>query len=447
MRNTPISVILTGLLLAGCVSLPDKLGSDETASRDRDEPTRPDLAKESSVSAYLEYAALSSAELRAAFERWKAALEDVSQAGTLPDPRFNYTYYVQEVETRVGPQRQRFGVAQTFPWFGELSLRKDAAGEEAAAARQIYESKRLELFNSVKAAYHEYWFLGQAIAVTREHIKLVSNMEAVARARFKASAAPHSALVQAQVELGKLDDRRRSLEALRKPIAAKLNASLNRPTHLPLALPTTLPEQNASFSDEEAREWLAASNPELRRLNHVRNRDEVGVTLARKSFYPNITLGVDYIDTDDALDPGAPDSGKDAVMAMVSVNLPLWQGRYRAAEREARHRLAAAESDREGARKRLEAELDLALYRLRDAARKIDLYGDTLVPKAEQSLKVAQQGFETGKTTFISLIDAERMLIEFKLAHLRAQADKGLSLAQVEMLTGREIPTESGAEE
>lgn len=446
MKKQVRRLIPPAILAAVCVSFAIGQPEAETLGRDRDEPTLPDLAKESSLSAYLEYAALGSAELRAAFERWKAALENVSQAGTLPDPRFNYTYYVQEVETRVGPQRQRFGVAQVFPWFGKLSLREDAAGEEAAAARQIYENKRLELFNSVKAAYHEYWFLGQAIAVTREHIKLVSNMEAVARARFKASAAPHSALVQAQVELGKLDDRRRSLEAFRKPIVAELNASLNRPTHLPLALPAALPEQSASFTDEEAREWLATSNPELRRLDHLRNRDELGVKLARKDFYPNITLGVDYIDTDDALDPGAPDSGKDAVMAMVSVNLPLWQSRYRAAEREARHRLAAAESDREGTRKRLEAELDLALYRLRDAARKIDLYGDTLAPKAEQSLQVAQQGFETGKTTFISLIDAERMLIEFKLAHLRAQADKGLSLAQVEMLTGRELPTESGAE-
>jgi outer membrane protein TolC len=441
------TVLRAAILWAACVSFAGAQGQAETLGRDSDDVVLPDLARETEMSAYLEYAALNSAGLRAAFERWKASLELMAQAATLPDPRLSYTHYVQEVETRVGPQRQRLGVAQVFPWFGKLHLRESAVGEQAAAARQAYEHTRLALFHSVKSTYHEYWYLGQTIAVTREHIKLVANMEAVARARFKASAAPHSALVQAQVELGKLDDRLRSLEALREPLVARLNALLNRPTHLPLALPSTVPDPSARFTDEEARQWLAEGNRELRRLEHLRNREEAGVRIAGRDFYPDITLGVDYIDTDDALDPATPDSGKDAVMATVSINLPLWQGSYRSAEREARHRLAAAESDRDDARKRLEAELDLALYRLRDAERKIDLYRDALVPKAVQSLKVAQQGFETGTTTFISLIDAERLLIEFKLAHLRARADKGLWLAQVEMLTGRELPLESGAEE
>jgi cobalt-zinc-cadmium efflux system outer membrane protein len=148
---------------------------------------------------------------------------------------------------------------------------------------------------------------------------------------------------------------------------------------------------------------------------------------------------VDYVQTDEARMAGASDSGKDAVMAMVSVNLPIWYGKYRAAEREARRRKAAAEKDREDTGKRLEADLELALYHFRDAQRKIDLYGDTLVPKAEQSLKAVLQEFEAGSTGFISLIDAQRLLLEFQLAHQRAQADRGQRLAEIEMLTGQEI--------
>jgi len=401
------------------------------------------LDKDATLEDYLRYAALSNAGLEAAFNHWKAALERVPQAKSLPDPRFNYTYFIEEVETRVGPQRQKFGIAQMFPWFGTRRLRKDAASEAAAAAEQAYEKTKLALFYRVKAAYYEYWFLAQSMAVTKEHLKLVTNMESVARTRFKAGAAPNSAVIQAQVELGKLDDRLRTLESLRKPIVAKLNAAMNRPTHVPLPWPRSLPEFAASFTDEQAIQWLAESNPDLRRLEHLAGKEEAAIRLARKNYLPDITLGVEYVQTDDALMPGTRDSGKDPVMAMISVNLPIWYGKNRAAEREARFRKVAAEKDRDDTGKRLDADLELVLYQFRDAERKIDLYGDTLVPKAEQSLKVAQQGFEAGGTSFISLIDAQRMLLEFQLAHQRAQADRGQRLAEIEMLAGRKIEVDA----
>ena len=393
---------------------------------------------------YLAHAARHNPGLEAAFSRWKAAVERTTQSDVLPDPKLTYTYYIEAVETRVGPQRQKLGIMQTFPWFGKLRLQGDAAAEAAAAGQEEYEKAKLALFYRVKATYYEYWYLAQAIAVTQEHLKLVTNLEGVARIRFKAGAAPNSAVIQAQVELGKLDDRLRTLESLRKPIVAKLNAALNRPTHLPLPWPRSLPEFDVSFTDEQAMQWLVEGNPDLRRLDHLAEKEEAGITLARKNSYPDITLGVDYVDTDDALNPDMDDSGKDPVMAMVSVNVPIWFGKYRAAEREARLRKAAVEADREDAEKRLEADLALALYHYRDAERKIDLYGDTLVPKAEQSLKVTQQGFEAGKEGFIALIDTQRLLLEFQLAAQRARADRGQRLAEIETIVNKDMS--AGAE-
>jgi outer membrane protein, heavy metal efflux system len=411
-----------------------------SALPDANARTSPKLDDTASIEDFLAYAALNNAGLRAAFNRWKAALERVPQEGALPDPRFNYAYYIEEVETRVGPQRQKLGLRQTFPWFGKLKLRGGAASDEAAAMQQVYDKVKLGIFYRVKSAYHEYWYLSQAVAVTKEHLNLVRNLEGVARTRFKAGTAPHSSVIQAQVELGKLDDRLRTLEELRKPIVARLNAALNRPTHLPLAWPRSLPRFAVSFTREEAMTWLAESNPDLRRLAHLSEKEEAGIKLAGKSYYPDITFGIDYVDTGDALDSSLADSGKDPVMAMVSVNLPIWHGKYRAAEREAYLKKAAVDKEREDTAKRLAADLELALYHYRDAERKIDLYGDTLVPKGEQSLLVTQQGFEAGKAGFIALIDAQRSLLEFQLAHKRAQADRGTRLAEIEALINRELP-------
>lgn len=397
------------------------------------------LGDSPSLDDYLSYAAKNNAGLQAAHNRWQATVERIEQVSALPEPRLSYGYFVEQVETRVGPQEQKIGVSQTLPWFGKRRLEGVAATEEAAAAQQVYEKTKLQLFRHVKAAYYEYWYLAQAVAVTRAHIKLVTNLEGVARTRFKAGTATHSSVIQAQVELGKLDDKLRTMEALRKPIVARLNAALNRSIHHPLPWPHSLPELDASFTDEQAQKWLSQSNPELLRLDHLAKREEAGIKRAKKNYYPDITLGVDYVQTDDALNPDMTDSGKDPIIAMVSINLPIWHGKYRAAERESRLHKAAIEAQHDDAGKRLGADLELALYHFRDANRKIDLYKDTLIPKATQSLKVVQQGFEAGNTSFITWIDAQRLLLEFQLAQQRALADRGVRLAEVEALVSRDL--------
>jgi len=92
------------------------------------------------------------------------------------------------------------------------------------------------------------------------------------------------------------------------------------------------------------------------------------------------------------------------------------------------------------------ADLTLALYRFRDAERKVHLYGETLVPKVEQSVKVAQQAFEAGKAGFMALIDAQRLLLEFTLGHEHALAERGKRLAQIEMLAGGEMRVQGGTQ-
>jgi len=164
---------------------------------DRDKSLLPELTEESGVSDYLAYAALNNPGLEAAFNRWKAALERVPQVRALPDPRFTYRYYIEQVETRVGAQRQAFGIAQTFPWPGKLKLRGYAALEAADAQRKRYEAQKLELFYQVKDAYAEYYYLWRAIAILKENVLLMQNIEKVLRARYKVAAASYPDVIRA----------------------------------------------------------------------------------------------------------------------------------------------------------------------------------------------------------------------------------------------------------
>ncbi len=456
MNSKAIPSLILAAGLAGCAlsssreqSALEDLRAVERSVHEREDTsaprrTPPSLTDTSPLADYLAHAALANPGLEAAFNAWKAAVLRVARVRSLPDPRFNYGYFIREVETRVGPQQQKFGLSQTFPWFGKLALRGDVALHRAEAEKQRYEALRRALFHEVKAAYCDLYYLNRAMDITRENIQLITSLEQVARIRYETDAATHADVIKSQVELGILEDRLRSLRGQCRPARARLNAALGRRADAPLPVPGTLPEEEVRFTMEDLTAWLRKNNPDLRALEALAAGEETAARLARKSAWPDFTLGVEYIDTDRALMHGTPDSSKDPVVAMISLNLPIWFGTYRAEENEARHRHLAALKRKEDRENRLSAALERAVFEFRETGYKIDLYRNTLIPKATESLEVARQAFIAGKAGFLDLIDTQRTLLGFRLEVERALADRPRRLAEIEMLVGVDLPRVQG---
>ncbi len=442
-------VVVGGLSMSGCgrQAAEPPLSGASSDYRGLVSPTEglsvrelPSLDEKSQLPDYLAYAALNNPGLEAAFNRWKASLERVPQVRALPDPRFTYRYFIEQVETRVGAQRQAFELAQTFPWFGKLKLRGYAAFEASEAERQRYKGQRLKLFREVKDAYYEYYYLWRGISVVAENLQLVQNIERVLRTRYKVAAATHPEVIRAQVELGKLDDQLRALKDLREPMVARLNATLNRAPGAPLPWPKAIQGIDVSVTDGELLAWLAQTNPEIRALDSEAARWEHVIKLAEKEYFPDVTVGLGYIDTANSTSGRHPsDDGNDPIIAMVSVNLPIWRDKLSAGVREARYRHLAAVRRKLDVTNTLSVTLKLAAYGFRDANRKIELYRDALLPKAKESLKATDASFRAGKASFTDLIDAQRILLEFELAYERALANKAQRLAELERLTGQDF--------
>ncbi|MBN2131710.1 MAG: TolC family protein, partial [Sedimentisphaerales bacterium] len=316
---------------------------------------------------YLRYAALHNSGLQAAFEEWKAQLQQVLQAKALPDPRFTYSYFIQEVETRVGPQRQRVSVTQVFPWFGTIEARTDAAAAAAKAAQKRYEAKKLQLFYDVKDTFCEYVYLQRAIEIARDDLDLVRHFEEVVRNKYVTATAGHPDIIRAQVELATLDDKLKTLEELQTPIVARLNAVLNRPNASTLPWPKQRLASPADVDRAELFAVLRQQNPELQAMDFDIESARSRIELAKKRFYPDLGLGVDWIDTGDAIMPGVADSGKDPVILMFSMNLPIWRKSYGAAELQARAAARRVSHQKQDMENGLIARTERVLYDYEDS--------------------------------------------------------------------------------
>ena len=391
----------------------------------------------------VDYALANNPEVNVARERHIGALARVPQAMALPEPKLTYRYFVNEVETRVGPQEHGIGLSQTLPWFGKRGLQGDAATETARAAQEGIASIQNTVIAEVANAYYELFYLGRSIEIIRGNRDLVLHLERVARARYGAGAATHADVIRAQVELGIIENRLGSLKDRRAPLFARLNALLNRPTTEIFDLPSILIFEPVLYTDDELLAKVSLHNPDLRATSFEIEAAHRQRERANKNYLPDITLGLDYIATGDARMPGVQDSGDDALSATIGFTLPIWRSKYDAGVKEADAILRQQQFKRDQQLNTFHAETVTALFKLRDAQRQIDLYEDTLLPKANESLVATQRAYSTGAAPFADTIDAQRMLLNFELSFARAITDHHQARIVLEKLTGQSLTNQS----
>jgi len=352
---------------------------------------------------------------------------------------FSYAYFIENVETRVGPQEHRFGVRQSFPWFGTLGAKEDRAFAMGQASYRRFEAVRYELFYDIKAAYYNYYFLGRDILITSENLELLKFWESVAQSKYKVGLTKHPDVIKAQVELGKLEDHLQTLQEQAQPKAAHLRALLNLPEGVHIPIPQSMSVAEKPLDRDTVIAVITRNNPNLRALDRIIESERAGERLAGKQAMPSFSIGVDYIKTGEALNPDTPESGKDPWMIGASVSLPIWFGKNGAREEEAEARRRAAEYAFHDSENQLMAVAERALFEYSDALRKTRLYRDGLVPKAEQSLNAIYAAYQSGETDFLNLLDAQRQLLDFQLTVAREQARLATTRAKLEMLGGTEL--------
>ncbi len=381
---------------------------------------------------YTSYAEAHNAGLKSSYQQWVAATKEVFQAKTLPDPQLEYGYYLPDAyEKRV------VSITQMFPWFGKINARTDAAVKKAEAAKQKYQAARLSLLKEVKSDFYEYSYLARATAIAETSIDLLKRFEETARTKHITAETSHPDLIRAQVETTKMENVLKGLERLREPTVSQLKASLNLPADINLPAPEQEDFEPAAIDYEMLVNLLRQKNPELVGLGFEEMAAKSKVKSVEKNLYPDIGIGLQFEQTKR---PGGntQDSSRDT-MLMLSLNVPLWQDSYRSEQRQAVSEATSIEQQRVEAENNILAKSAQAYYEYNDSIKRIGLYRETLIPKAEEQLGQSEAAYREGNGDFNALLDAQRTLTDYRLSYQRALADNRQKLAELEMLAGTDL--------
>jgi outer membrane protein TolC len=263
------------------------------------------------------------------------------------------------------------------------------------------------------------------------------------RARLESGRTGLSDLAQVDLSISRISDVIAGLQEAERSATAELvrviGAEDGTPTPIrperdpPLAL---LPE-----SDESELKDAAIAHPRVAAMASMSEAADERARAAKGERGPSIGLGLDWIITGHAVDPSIADSGKDAVVGVVALKVPVSGGAYKAAQQQARAEGAMYRARERAARDRAVAELEQALANLRDAVRRVQLYETTLVPQAETTYSSTLDGYQSGRSSLAEVLIAEKDLLELALGLFQAHASYGVSWAELERVVGQPVPT------
>jgi outer membrane protein TolC len=428
-----LPILLAGLLAGAAVAAGPAAGDAGPAAAAAVPPGADAVLQD-----YLEWAAAHHPALAAQRHQAAALRDDAARAGSLPELRLSWGEMVVPVETRVGPQQRVLSVSQAFPWFGTLGRREEAALAAAAAADDGLRARSLAVARDVRAAWYRLGALDQERALTEAALELATATADWLQAAYAGGTAGYAGLLQAQMEQARLATLVAGLADRRRPLAAALGAAAGLPADAPApraALPDSAALAAALADPAELKAQLRRHNPELAALAARRDGSRLTARAARLAARPNLMLGVDWIMTDRARMPDVQDSGKDPVVARLSVGIPLWGGAA-AESRAAAGRQRAADQELADRRRQLEAQLEQAHFAWRDAGRRLDLHGGALLPRAAQLVQTAAAAYAADQAGFGELLAARRALLALRTDLVRARLDRALALNDLTALVG-----------
>lgn len=376
----------------------------------------------------------SNPEILSARRAYEAASARIPQAASLENPTIELEYDKLYADRMLsGDPMKTYAISQEVPFPTKLFLRAKIASKLSRMAYENYKTKEREIISKVKSAYVELFIIYRSIDIQNENRQILEQFSQVAVPRYTLDKSTQADVLKAQVELARAENELIVLEQKRVTAEARLNTILNRDPKEEIGLPA--PEEAIKFtrSLEDFYIMAKANNPELKAYKYAIERGKAAYDLSLNEFMPDFMVKFKQM-----VKRGRVDENEWA--GMLGVTVPLWFFQKEA------FGVKEMKSELEMLKAEYRTKENLVLFDIRDsyarveASRKlIELYTISFIPQAEQTVAASIRGYETEKTDFLTLLDSQRMLIEFRLEYYNAILELRLALADLERSAGIDV--------
>jgi len=383
---------------------------------------------------YFKIAAENNPGLQAMHKEYEAALQKVPQVSTLPDPTFSLGYFISPVETRVGPQQAKFSLTQMFPWFGTLKAQGNVAALMAEAKFQNFIDARNRLYFQVASAYYPLYELKDFVRIEQENISILESYKTIATQKFKNGTGTMVDVLRVDIML---KDAQTNLSILRdkeKPLLTTLNKLLNRSENEPVQISDTL--KSVILLDNYRKDSLIVANPKLKALDLKLQASQAAEIVAQKQGLPKLGIGLDYVLVGERTDISMPDNGKNVLMPMVSISIPIFRAKYNASVKESQLMQESYTLQKQEVTNTLFSEYEMVLFQVQQQLQLISLYQQQ-IQTSQQSLNLLFTSYGNSGKEFEEALRMQQQLLKYQKMSATALVQYYIAVEKINYITSK----------
>ncbi|OGR30682.1 MAG: hypothetical protein A2091_00375 [Desulfuromonadales bacterium GWD2_61_12] len=383
-------------------------------------------------------------EIRGSEAQWRMQVAKAQQAGSFDDPMLMFGIQNGMVSDPLAfdqdPMTSKvIGISQMFPFFGKRALLREGAEREAEAARWSLEERKAELRQMVNEAWAQLAYVETSLQLIAKNIALLDDIGRLAEAAYTSGMGKQVDIVRVQVERTRMEEMKLGLIQQRRSLQATFTALLRREQPAELQVPAGV-VVSVDLSAAELQALALQSRPELYARSARIDKAVASERLARREYYPDFTLNLEYMQRDAFMNEMAASDGEDMYTATVSFNLPVLTGKRRAMVVEAQQEKRMAEADVDMLRNEIRRSIENFLAKLEASAQMARLYREGLLPQDEFARESTLAAYRAGQIEFMSVLDSQMKLLADEQKYAMFIAEHQMLRAQLEATVGTKLP-------
>lgn len=367
----------------------------------------------------------------------QALREDAVADNSLPDPEIKLGFLNFPTDTFSRTQEPmtqiQIGIQQMFPRGNSLDLKSARTNLMADMQNNNLAGRKRDVLLQLRQSWFELYYWNQSEKVISLNIKTFKQLVGITQSNYASGRRNQQDVTQAQLELGKLEDRLFSIKEMQEKVNAMLFKWLGE-EYLHRVLSISWPH----MSDVPKRQMITQSlhkHPLLLSENTKVDVAETSMALVRESYKPGFMIDVSYGFRDGKNANGSERS--DFASAMVKMDLPLFTGKRQDRQFAAsQQRLFAARDEKEEKYRTLLRLLDETYANWTRLDQRLEHYRSSLLPKAKENTQAALNAYQSNATPFTTLIRAQINELDTELQSLRLQVDFAKAQAGLFYLAG-----------
>lgn len=363
--------------------------------------------------------------------KYQVAKERVNEANTLPNTELGVGYFVSEPETRTGAQRFKISAKQMLPSFGAITAGENYINSLADAVYEDITIVKRKLVASVSQSYYNLYAIKEKQVVLDENIELLKIYEKLALTSVEVGKASAVDVLRLQMRQNELKQLRQILEQNYLAELTTFNKLLNRDknTEVIIVNGLVMPLEGELINSDNL-----ALHPELLKYDKLYTSVEQSELLNQKESNPMLGFGLDYIAVSERPNMDFSDNGKDIVMPMVSVSIPIFNNKYKSKSKQNELKQQEILAQKESRLNTLETLLDKAIKSSNSARISYDTQTKNL-KQAKDAETILVKSYETGTIDFNDVLDVQELQLKFQMNQIESIKNYYLQRTIINYLT------------